>query len=138
MILTGRVLTITSVSLLFLAYSNFAPNALTSDIVPYLKNHLIREFVFGVSLTVFTIYLATRPPSYRRCHLVFLVGSIVVLPFWIGAAFGFVTQGMEQAWQGNADSTTAYLLHGPQVVLFYCGCACLYIGTKRTTGLKNA
>ena len=118
---------------LLLAYSNFAPNVLTNpDIIPYLKNHLIREFTFGVSLTLFSIFLIVRPIDLQRWKLIALLGTVVMSPFWIAASFGFVTQGMHETWQGQGTSdVTALTLHGSQVIGFYAGLALIYIGMNK-------
>ena len=48
---TGQILVIASLSLLFLAYSNFAPTALGSEqIAGYVKNHFVREIIYAPSL----------------------------------------------------------------------------------------
>jgi len=59
---TGQVLVILALSLLFLAYSNFAPTALQNEnIVGYVKNHFVREIIFGIALTIWAIKLALLP-----------------------------------------------------------------------------
>ena len=135
--ITGRLLAIASVGFLLLAYSNFGPNALTNpEITPYLKNHLIREFTFGISLTLMTIYLLVGPITRIRWKTIAFLGTIVVSPFWIAASFGFVTQGMHGAWQGESTTdTTALTLHGAQVVGFYVGLVLLYFTVKEPTRL---
>ena len=131
LLIVGRVLTIASISFLLLAYSNFGPNALTNpDIVPYLKNHLVREFVFGAFLALTTIYLVIRPIDLNRWKLIALLGTIVVAPFWVAASFGFVTQGMEGVWQGNMRGN-AFVLHGSQVGGFYLGLLMLFVARDR-------
>lgn len=133
MLLTGRILAILSLGFLLLAYSNFAPNALTNpDIIPYLKNHLVREFTFGISLTLFAIFLIVRPIDLQRFKLITFFGTVIVSPFWIAASFGFVTQGMHDTWQGKGTSDlTALTLHGSQVIGFYIGLALIFFAINK-------
>jgi len=122
MLLISRILIIASISLIFVAYSNFAPMALGSEgVADYTKNHFVREIIFGLALATYTIYLAATATGISRCLGVAVMGSVVVFPFWIAAAMGWSTGGMELVWSTEIDSGTAYLLHGTQVVAFYLG-----------------
>ena len=130
----GRALVVISIGLLFLAYSNFAPTALSSDIVAdYVKNHFVREVIFGVALAAWTIRLALQPLDATRWKQLAIAGSIVILPFWIAALFGWSVGGMEEVWGGSVGPAGAYALHGPQVVMFYLGLALLRSGTRAPT-----
>ena len=95
----GRILVILSLSLLFLAYSNFAPTALQSDTIEgYVKNHFVREIIFGIALTVWAIKLALQPITTLPFKQLALIGSIVIFPFWIAVLFGWSTQGLAKVW----------------------------------------
>jgi hypothetical protein len=122
----GRALVIGSVGLLFLAYANFAPTALASaSVADYVKNHFVREIIFGIALAAWTIRVALQPMSTRRWTQLAVLGSIVILPFWISLLFGWSVSGMEEVWGGSVGAGSAYALHGSQVVLFYVGLALL-------------
>jgi hypothetical protein len=127
----GRVLVIASIGLLMLAYSNFAPTALSSAMIAdYVKNHFVREMIFGVALAVWTIRLALGPIDAARWKQIALIGSIVVLPFWVASLFGWSVGGMSEVWGGSMGPGSAYALHGPQVVMFYLGLALLWGAPK--------
>ena len=118
----GQILVILSISLLFLAYSNFAPTALSSEaIAGYVKNHFVREIIFGIALSIWTIKLALQPKDKLPFKQVALLGSIVIFPFWIAVLFGWATQGLAQVWGEAINSQAAYYLHGSQVILFLLG-----------------
>lgn len=119
---TGQILIILSLSLLFLAYSNFGPTALTNErIVGYVKNHFVREIIFGLALTIWTIKLTLLPKDKLPFNQVAILGSVVVFPFWIAFLFGWSDQGLAEIWGKAIDSNTAYILHTSQVVLFLIG-----------------
>jgi len=131
-VITGRALTIAGLSLMFLAYSNFVPTSLSSDQLPdYIKNHFVREVIFGITLAAYAIRTTLSPIDHRAWAKLATVGSIVVLPFWIAALFGWSTGGIEEVWGGATDSGTAYLLHGSQVATFYLGIAILRFSLHR-------
>ena len=126
MVLAGRALICLSVSLLFLAYSNFAPTALGSALISdYVKNHFVREIAFGVTLAAFVIVRTLTATCKPDVLQVALLGSIVVLPFWIAAALGWSTGGLEEVWGEKIRLASAYVLHISQVAVFYCGVAIL-------------
>jgi hypothetical protein len=127
----GRALVIIGVGLLFLAYSNFGPTALSSaGVADYVKNHFVREIVFGATLAIWTIRLALQPIDATRCKQLAVVGSIVILPFWVAALFGWSVGGMDEVWGGSISPGGAYALHGSQVFMFYLGLALLWIEAK--------
>ncbi|GAA6154776.1 hypothetical protein NBRC116588_02490 [Pyruvatibacter sp. HU-CL02332] len=131
MVLTGRILVILSISLIFLAYSNFLPSALRTDaIADYVKNHFIREVIFGLALAVCTIILTLGTMTFDQWIMIAILGSIVVLPFWIATALGWSTGGMEKVWGDQINASGAYMLHGPQVALFYLGITILYFNLQ--------
>ena len=133
MIFLGRILVVAAISLLFLAYSNFAPTALSSpEIADYVKNHFVREMLFGVTLSAWAIILALSPLSNRRIVMLGFIGSIVVLPFWIASLFGWSTDGLQSVWGEDLRPNSAYFLHGPQLGLFYVGMALISLGFGRT------
>lgn len=120
-----------SVALLFVAYSNFLPTALSSDQVPdYVKNHFLREVIFGVTLAIWTIRVALLPADSSSWTTIAVVGSVVILPFWVASLFGWSVGGMEAVWGESIGPDAAYLLHGSQVVMFYAGLACLWFSSK--------
>ena len=132
MLLVGRILVTFSLALLFFAYSNFAPTALGSpDIADYVKNHFVREMIFGAVLAALAIFLLYQSLDFRQWVLIAAVGSIVVLPFWVAALFGWTTGGMQLAWRGEIEPSSAYWLHGSQVVTFYLGLLVLYLSVER-------
>lgn len=126
----GQTLVILSLSLLFFAYANFAPTALSSvDIADYVKNHFVREVLFGISLTVWTIWLVLQPPTSSTYRQIVLLGTIIIIPFWIASLFGWSTGGMEKVWGDAISPSTAYALHGSQVILFLIGI--LLLGSRK-------
>jgi hypothetical protein len=125
----GRILVIGAIGLLFLAYMNFVPTALSSDhVADYVKNHFVREIIFGIGLAAWTIRVALAPIDSANCVQITVLGSIVVLPFWLAALMGWSVGGMEEVWGGSIGPGAAYLLHGSQVLMFYMGLALLWVG----------
>jgi hypothetical protein len=113
----GRAVVIAMLSLLFVAYSNFAPTSLGSPLVDdYVKNHFLREVMFGVLLTLIAIKLSLNVPTTKDWFLLAIVSNVVVMPFWIAVLFGWSTDGLAEVWGGEIDETAAYLLHGTQAV----------------------
>jgi hypothetical protein len=132
LLLAARILVTFSLAMLFFAYANFAPTALGSpEIADYVKNHFVREMIFGVALSALTIYLVCRPLEGKQWLLVAIFGSVVVLPFWVAALSGWATGGMQLAWRGAIEASSAYWLHGSQVALFYCGLLLLYLAIPK-------
>lgn len=118
----GQALIIISLSLLFLAYANFGPTALTNDrIVGYVKNHFVREIIFGLALTIWTIKLTLLPKERLPFSQIAILGSVVIFPFWIAYFLGWSDQGLAEIWGGAINTSSAYILHTSQVVLFLLG-----------------
>ena len=122
MIALSKAIICLSIALLFAAYSNFAPTALGSDLIAgYVKNHFVREVIFWIALATITISLTLSARSKSDVWKIALMGSLVVLPFWIAAGLGWSTGGLEEVWGGRINANAAYMLHAGQVFLFYCG-----------------
>ena len=118
----GRILTVGALGFLFFAYLNFAPTSLSSSqIADYVKNHFVREMIFGIALTAWTIRLALQPLDVEGWKRVAGLGSVVVLPFWIASLFGWSTGGMAEVWGDAVPPAVTYALHGTQVACFYAG-----------------
>ena len=125
----GRVLAIAGIALIFVAYSNFVTTAFSStQIADYVKNHFVREILFGVFLAGWSIPLALLPVATLPFARLAAVGSIVVLPFWVGLLFGWSVGGMSDVWGDAIGPESAFALHGTQVALFYSGLALLWLG----------
>ena len=119
---TGQILVILSLSLLFVAYSNFAPISLGSEqIADYVKNHFVREIIFGITLTIWAIKLVILPKDKLPFMQVVILGSVVIFPFWIAVAFGWSLDGLAEVWGKAINASTAYILHGVQVGMFLLG-----------------
>lgn len=122
MFIASKAVICLSIGLIFVAYGNFAPTALGSDMIAgYVKNHFVREIIFGITLAIFTLGLTISARTKQDALKVALAGSIVVLPFWIAAWFGWSTAGLAEVWGEKINSDAAYMLHGGQVALFYGG-----------------
>lgn len=135
----GRVLVILALALLFFAYSNFLPTSLSNDLIAdYVKNHFIREVIFGTVLAALAIRLSYRMQSTREWIALGVMGSIVVLPFWIGMLLGWSTGGLTEIWGGAIDENGAYYLHGPQVVGFYVGWLLMYPASSKRAETSEA
>lgn len=118
----GRVLVVGALGFLFFAYLNFAPTSLSSpQIADYIKNHFVREMLFGIVLTAWTIGLALRPLDVVGWKRVAALGTVVVSPFWIASLFGWGTGGMAEVWGDAVPPAVTYALHGLQVACFYLG-----------------
>lgn len=118
----GQILVILSLSLLFLAYSNFAPTALQNEnIVGYVKNHFVREIIFGIALTIWAIKLALLPKEELPFKQLVIMGSVIIFPFWIAFFLGWSDQGLAEIWGKAINTQAAYILHTSQVVLFLVG-----------------
>lgn len=129
----GQFLVVTALSLLFVAYSNFGPTSLSSDkIADYVKNHFVRELIFGIALTIWAIRLALLPKEKLPFNQLLVIGSVVVFPFWIATAFGWSVGGMEQVWGKAIDASAAYTLHGVQVGLFLLGLLLIKLSLNKT------
>jgi len=130
----GRVLVILGLSLLFVAYSNFLPTALSSELIAdYVKNHFIRQVIFGSTLTALAIKLSLRVETMKQWITLATIGSIVVLPFWIGLSLGWATDGIAEVWGEAINENGAFMLHGPQVSLFYIGLLLMLPTSKNAT-----
>lgn len=130
-IVIGRGLVVAGIALMFVAYLNFVPTSLSNDrIADYVKNHFVREVVFGIALAVYSIMTALGPITAESWTTLAVVGSIVVLPFWIAVLSGWSTGGMEEVWGEKIRVRTAYLLHGLQVAMFYSGLGLLGISMQ--------
>ena len=103
-----------------------------------MKNHFIREVIFGTVLAAFAIRLSYRMQSTREWIALGAMGSIVVLPFWIGMLFGWSTGGLTEIWGGAIDENGAYDLHGPQVVGFYVGWLLMYPAASKRAETSEA
>jgi len=86
--------------------------------------------IFGLALAVTTILLTLWTTGPEQWVRVAILGSIVVLPFWLGAIFGWSTGGLAEVWDGAIEAQTAYRFHTVQTVLFYLGLGVLYAGVK--------
>ena len=129
MIVSGKILVCAAMGLLLAAYANFAPTALQSPIIAdYIKNHFVREIVFGLALTTWTISSTLSANSRRNVLEVGVAGSIVVAPFWIATVFGWSTDGLTEVWGESIDEAAAYALHSSQIALFVIGFALLAKG----------
>jgi len=130
----GQILVILSLSLLFLAYSNFAPTALQNEnIVGYVKNHFVREIIFGIALTIWTIKLTLLPKEKLPFKQVAILGSVIIFPFWIAFLLGWSDQGLAEIWGKAINSEAAYILHGSQVGLFLIGLLFIRWGQNEIT-----
>ena len=128
----GQLLVILSLSLLFLAYSNFAPTALQNEnIVGYVKNHFVREIIFGIALTIWAIKLALLPKEKLPFQQLFVLGSVVIFPFWIAYLLGWSDQGLAEIWGKAINTQAAYILHTSQVVLFLVGLILIRLAQKK-------
>lgn len=133
MSILGKILVIAGIALMFLAYSNFVPTSLsTPKLADYIKNHFVREVIFGLALACLTIYLTVIAADPSDWIKVAALGSIVVLPFWIASLFGWSTGGLHEVWGENINPRAAYVLHGAQVALFYGGLVILFFGVRNT------
>lgn len=131
MIILGKTLICLSLALLFLAYSNFAPTALGSDqIADYVKNHFVREMIFGAVLAGVSIWLTVKLQTQKDLGWLAVFASITVLPFWIAAGLGWSTGGIVEVWGDAIDPGAAYVLHGTQVGLLYLGIVVLGLRVK--------
>jgi len=131
MIILGKTFICVSIGLIFVAYLNFVPTAFRSELIAdYVKNHFVREVIFGLGLAVFTIRSALSASSLSQLRLVAVFGSIVVWPFWIASWLGWSTGGLSEVWGGRIDPSAAYLLHGSQALLFVFGLAILALALR--------
>ena len=127
----GRIFCIFGLALLYFAYWNFARQSFKSKAIgDYVKNHFVREIIFGSFLSAYAIHLTLGDMVPIQLLQLGVVGSVVVLPFWIAAAFGWVSGGLSDVWNGAIDESAAYKLHGTQTVTFYFGLALLYFGME--------
>ncbi len=134
----GRAFVTIGLLTLPFAYSNFLPTALSSNaLADYIKNHFIREVIFGVTLVAWTIILTFKPLNRANFRKIAIFGSVVVLPFWIARAFGWSVGGMEAVWGEAIQASGAYALHVPQASLFFIGLALLW-GELKSADFKEA
>ena len=134
----GKTFVIIGLMFLPFAYSNFALTAFPSDALPdYIKNHFIREIIFGITLTVGTIFLTLKPLSLKTFKQITLFGSIVVLPFWVSWLLGWTVGGMEAVWGNTIALNDAYFIHIPQVLFFFAGLALLWSEVRLQESLST-
>lgn len=118
----GKCFAIAALSLIFLAYSNFVSTSLSSEMIAdYVENHFVREVIFGIALAVMAVWSCWKAEDMQQYTRTAILGSIVVLPFWIATLFGWSTDGLSDVWGGDISNQSAYALHGTQVVTFYIG-----------------
>ncbi|MFK8041103.1 hypothetical protein [Congregibacter sp.] len=128
----GKTLICAAMGLLFAAYANFAPTALQSPLIAdYIKNHFVREIVFGLALAAWTISSTLSANSQRDVLAIVIAGSIVVVPFWVATTLGWTTGGLADVWGDSIDDKDAYALHTSQVVLFALGLVLLTKGIDK-------
>ncbi len=131
MLITGRILIILAVLMMFGAYFNFAPTALSSDqIADYVKNHFVREMIFGSTLSIIVIRKVCNPINMVQVKKIVILGSAVILPFWIAVALGWSTEGIDRIWRGEISSTAAFALHIPQTLIFIVGVSLLCLSQR--------
>ena len=124
----GRILVIIAIGGIFLAYARFIPTAFSHEtLADYIKNHFVREIIFGSTLASITIFYALKPPTKSSLKLIAVLGSVVVLPFWVGSLFGWSTGGMSAVWDQEMVPRNAYMYHGSQTMLFYLGLAVMWL-----------
>jgi len=127
----GKFITIFSIALMYVAYSQFLPMALSSDQLPdYIKNHFVREIIFGIALSVIVIVRTCSASSQTHVWKIGVLGSIVVLPFWVATVFGWSTDGLAEVWGEKIKPDAVYILHGTQVVTFYLGLVILKLSIR--------
>ncbi|GEM_PF-3479761 len=129
----GKTCILIAIGLLFIAYSIFIPTAFASETIgDYIKNHFIREIIFGLTLTGWTLWITLKHRPGNPITFIALLGSAIVLPFWIGTLLGWSTGDMAAVWEGAMTPQSAYLYHSGQVFLFYIGLAFLWKSQPRT------
>lgn len=138
MSLFGRILVISGVLFMFIAYSQFIPTSLSTPLIAdYIKNHFIREVTFGLTLACLTIYFTAIAKTLSDWRRVAILGSIVVLPFWVAWSFGWSTGGISDVWGDAISPNGAYSIHVPQIFLFYSGLLVLYIGLRKRSKIDQ-
>lgn len=133
MLLVGRIFLISAILLMPIAYSNFAPTALGSDLIAdYIKNHFVREMIFGLSLAAMTIMMIVTPLDIEKMKKITIFSSIVILPFWVARSFGWSTGGIQEVWGPESGDGTALWLHGPQLAMYILGLSLLWWSTAKS------
>lgn len=133
MLRLGKWLTAASIAIIFLTYANFGPTSLASDqIADYVKNHFVREIIFGWALAVLAIHRAMTVSTRRQLGVAALLGSVVVLPFWVAALFGWTVGGLAEVWGQSIRASDAFLVHGIQTAMLYAGLAIMALALPRT------
>lgn len=119
---------------LLYSWLRFAPAALGSpDLTPYTKNHIVRELIFGGSLSAYVIFLCAAGRGVRDYWITLCLGAVIVAVFWVGAWTGFGLDGLDQIWQGGVTRADAYRFHVPQTVVFLLGAVLMVrpVGSRR-------
>lgn len=119
----GRALVALSAAGIFYSFIRFGPAALGSpDLADYTKNHIVRELAFGSGLGVYVILLCVVGRGLRDYWVTLALAALIAVVFWVGAASGYGTDGMEQVWQGiGVTSRDAYDFHVPHTLVFVAG-----------------
>ncbi|MCF6433732.1 hypothetical protein [Leisingera sp. MMG026] len=132
MTLLGRILIISGISFMFIAYSQFIPTSLSTPLIAdYVKNHFIREVTFGLTLASITIYFTFKAQTLQDWRRVSILGTIVVIPFWVAWTFGWSTGGISEVWGDSISPNGAYMIHVPQITLFFSGLAVLFFSLRK-------
>ena len=123
----GRILIGLSMFLLFLSYYQYIPHMLTTPALGnYVKNHMIREQLFGATLALFVLRLCWIGPRTRDHYIqTVALGGLVAGAFWIGFLTGHRIDGIAQVWGPGMGATGTFSLHVPQLVFYLVGAAIL-------------
>ena len=128
----GQALTLLSVAVTVFSILYFAAAALgREEIADYIRNHFVREIVFGLTLCAATAWLALRRPAGGGIGLLALLGGLLVAPFWIGVAAGIGNREIAAIWGDLAGPSDSFALHTVQAALMLLGVALMAAGRRR-------
>lgn len=110
-----------------ISYASWGFAIFRSDEVPYVKNHAVREIVYGVGLTAVSAWLLLRPLTPSTAWLSLVLSGFSVLGFWVGLALLGGLAGIGRVFAGRSASY-ALALHVPQLILWLAAAAWVLFG----------
>ncbi len=129
----GKIITGLAIVSLFISYTQLIPVAFTNEsLADYIQNHMIREIIFGSTLAIWTLLFLFKPLSHHTFKYIAILGSVIVLPFWVGFLFGWSTDGIDAVWGDSVAPKASYIYHAVQTVIFYLGLLLLWTQCRKT------
>jgi hypothetical protein len=116
----GAWLLMAALLLNLVSYLSWGRAIRTGDLSQYVRNHAVRELVYGVSLTVIAGLALFAPQHPGSRVLLTMASGGSVLGFWVGLGVIGGLSGIDRVFPGQSPAY-AFALHGPQLLLWGAG-----------------